>query len=95
MAEPRDAVVSLRISEEEHGQLRQAAEARGVTVSALVRTIVLREVASNPRAAETKTTALGAHAEAGHGIFWDAVSSANIAGGTLTVSLAIGQDVDA
>ena len=86
--EPRDAVVSLRISDEEHGRLRQAALARGVSVLALVRAIVVREVTGGTRAVETETIASPGQGQAGHGIFWDVQSGMAVAGGTLTVSSA-------
>jgi len=86
--EPRDAVVSLRISDEEHSRLRQAAEARGVSVSALVRTIVVREVTGGPRAVETETIASPGHSQAGQGIFWDVQNGMSVADGTLTISIA-------
>jgi Mobilization protein NikA len=84
--EPRDAVVSLRISDDEHSRLRQAAEARGVSVSALVRAIVTREVSGGPRAVETETIGSPSQGQAGHGIFWDVQSGMTVAGGTLTIS---------
>jgi hypothetical protein len=85
--EPRDAVVSLRISDEEQSRLRQAAEARGVSVSALVRAIVIREVSGGPQAVETKTIGSPGQGRADQGIFWDVQDGMTVAGGTLTVCL--------
>ena len=84
--EPRDAVVSLRISADEHSRLRQAAEARGTSVSALVRSVVLREVNGAPQAVQTETMVSGAQVQAGHGIFWDVQGSEPAASGTLTIT---------
>jgi hypothetical protein len=84
--EPRDAVVSLRISADEHSRLRQAAEARGTSVSALVRSVVLREVNGAPHAVQTETMVSSAQVQAGHGIFWDVHGSEPVAGGTLTIT---------
>lgn len=86
--EPREAVVSLRISDEEHSRLRQAALARGVTISALVRAIVVREVTGGAPTIEAETMASPGQRQAGHGIFWDVQSGMAIAGNTLTVSSA-------
>src|SRR5690349_15708538 len=52
--ESRDAVVSVRISEDDQARLRKLATERGTSVSELVRTVVVREVSETvtpPRAA--------------------------------------------
>ena len=84
--ESRDAVVSVRISEEDQARLRELAAARGTSVSDLVRTVVLREVGEVPAVAATvtasgstptlrssrgsTTTSTSQNPSPGHGIFW-------------------------
>lgn len=46
--EARDAVVSVRISEEDQSRLRRLAAERGTSVSELVRSVVVREVSEPP-----------------------------------------------
>jgi predicted DNA-binding protein len=84
--ESRDAVVSVRISEEDQARLRELAAERGTSVSELVRSVVLREVEEAPALAATvtatastptarpgqrTTTTSGAQTQdPGHGLFW-------------------------
>lgn len=95
--EPRDAVVSVRISEEDQARLRQLATERGTSVSELVRSVVIREVTeavAPPRAAGVTsgpaprigtTTA----AQQGHtmdnGLFWEVDSPSAVSGATVTL----------
>lgn len=84
--EPKGAVVSLRMSEEEQAQLRQMADERGSSVSDLIRTFVSREMDAGTAATVTVTTSqTGRPTQLNEGIFWNAHEGAVIAGGTLTV----------
>src|SRR4051812_20480457 len=94
--ESRDAVISVRISEEDQARLRALATARGTTVSELVRSIVLREV-SEPAAAtptytstecrgpQGTTTAAARVRSADQGVFWHEPGQATVAGATIIV----------
>lgn len=95
--ESRDAVISVRISEEDQQRLRELAAARGTSVSELVRGIVLREISDPPAAGPTvtaaqcrpqrlPTTGAGTRApSADQGIFWGEHGHATVAGSTITV----------
>jgi len=94
--ESRDAVISVRISEEDQARLRALAAARGTSVSELVRGIVLREI-SDPAAAATTYTSTECRAPRGttsgatrapsadQGVFWSDQDRATVAGATITV----------
>ena len=94
--ESRDAVISVRISEEDQARLRALAAARGTSVSELVRSIVLREI-SDPappattytsaecRAPKGSTTAAPRHPSADQGVFWSDQGAATVAGATITL----------
>ena len=94
--ESRDAVISVRISEEDQARLRALAAARGTSVSELVRSIVLREI-SDPappattytsaecRAPKGSTTAAARHPSADQGVFWSDQGAATVAGATITL----------
>ncbi len=68
--EVRDAVVSLRISAEEQAQLRELAEARGSSVSDLIRTVVMREVAPRTAATPSSPTTTSSGTRPEEGFFW-------------------------
>jgi hypothetical protein len=93
--ESRDAVISVRISEEDQTKLRALAAARGTSVSELVRGIVLREVNDPPAATTTftstechgprgSTTAAARAQPAGQGVFWSDQGQATVSGATIT-----------
>jgi Ribbon-helix-helix protein, copG family len=73
--ESRDAIVSVRISEEEQARLREAAAANRTSVSEFVRSVVLREVGQTP-AAPTTVTSSGHNPRSTHGIAWSTDGSA-------------------
>jgi hypothetical protein len=94
--ESRDAVISVRISEEDQAKLRALAAARGTSLSELVRGIVLREVNDPPAVAATftstecrgpqgTTTAAVRAQSAGQGVFWSDQGQATVSGATITV----------
>jgi uncharacterized protein (DUF1778 family) len=95
--ESRDAVISVRISEEDQQRLRALATARGTSVSELVRGIVLREISEPVTAARTvtgtqcrsqrvTTTATTRAPSADEGVFWgEEHGQATVAGATITV----------
>jgi hypothetical protein len=94
--EARDAVISVRISEEDQARLRALAAARGTSVSELVRGIVLREIGapesvatthpSNERRGPCGTTTAGARVQAAdQGVFWGDHGQATVSGATITV----------
>jgi Ribbon-helix-helix protein, copG family len=99
--ESRDAVISVRISEEDQARLRALAAARGTSVSELVRSIVLREV-STPEPVTTThpatdrggprgtTTAAARAPSADQGVFWSEQDRgrATVAGATITLRFA-------
>lgn len=83
--DPRDAVISVRISEEDQNRLREVAAERGTSVSALVRSVVLREVAETPASAPTVTaTSATGTPRTDHGIYWANQPGAVVSGGTIT-----------
>jgi len=96
--EPRDAVISVRISEDDQARLRALAAARGTSLSELVRSIVLREI-SEPappattftsaecRAPRGKTSAAARHPSADQGVFWSDQGAATVAGATITLRI--------
>jgi hypothetical protein len=96
--ESRDAVISVRISEEDQARLRALAAARGTSVSELVRSIVLREIGEPASAATTftstecrgpqgTTTAAARAPSADQGVFWSDQDQGQdrVAGATITV----------
>jgi hypothetical protein len=94
--ESRDAVISVRISEEDQAKLRALATARGTSVSELVRGIMLREVNDPPAAATTftstqcrapkgSTTSVARPPSADQGVFWSDQGQATVAGATITL----------
>jgi hypothetical protein len=85
--EPRGAVVSVRISEDEQARLRRLAEAQGKSVSELVRSVVVREVDGTRRSSSTVTMApLSRSTAIGEGVFWTPISNGTvISPGTLTI----------
>ena len=81
----RHAVVSVRISEADQQRLRRIAEARGTSVSDLVRSAALREVGdARPQAVTVTTAPAGRASEIGKGLTWDAPLGAQINGNTFT-----------
>jgi hypothetical protein len=96
--QPREAVVSVRISEEDQARLRQLAAARGTSVSELVRSFVVREVneparqpassgATSGFASPTTgtTTAASLIPVADQGVFWDVEKPSTVSGSTITL----------
>jgi len=94
--ESRDAVISVRISEEDQARLRALAAARGTSVSELVRGIVLREIgdpspaatsypASECRAPRGTNTGATRAPSADQGVFWSDQDRATVSGATITV----------
>lgn len=94
--ESRDAVISVRISEEDQARLRALAAARGTSVSDLVRSVVLREI-SEPAAAARTVTSTECRSRSGpatgttrapsadQGVFWGDQGGDTVAGSTITV----------
>jgi hypothetical protein len=85
--EPRGAVVSVRISEDEQARLRRIAEAQGKSVSELVRSVVVREVDGTRRSSGTVTMApLSRSTAIGEGVFWKPTANGTVTSpGTLTI----------
>ncbi|HEV7964459.1 MAG TPA: DUF6290 family protein [Actinoplanes sp.] len=96
--EARDAVISVRISEEDQARLRALAATRGTSLSELVRSIVLREISEPASAGATftstecrgprgTTTAAARAPSADQGVFWSDQDQgqATAAGATITV----------
>lgn len=84
--ESRDAVVSLRISDDDHVRLRQVAAARGTSVSELLRSVIHREVQEVPATAATVTgTPVRGSRSPDEGIYWVAHEGAVISGATITI----------
>jgi hypothetical protein len=98
--EARDAIISVRISEEQQAQLKALAAARGTSVSDLVRSVVVREVSEPMRRSTGRTqattgpapvegtTTSGALTQApgvDQGVFWDDGFQSGISGATITV----------
>ena len=92
--EARDAVISVRISEEDQARLRALAAARGTSVSELVRSVVLREIhgpatttftSDQCGAPKGTTTAAKALPSADQGVFWSDQGAATVAGSTITL----------
>jgi len=78
----RGSVLSLRLSDEEQRTLRAAAEARGTSVSDLVRSLVSRELnASEPIVIPTSNSASGRRS-IGQGVFWHVPQSGQESGGS-------------
>lgn len=73
---PRSSVLSLRLSDEEQRTLRAAAEARGTSVSDLVRSLVSRELASPALQSVTTSNATSVRPSIGQGIFWQVADAA-------------------
>jgi hypothetical protein len=69
----RGTVVSIRITEEEQGRLRELAHARGTSVSELMRSAAMREAEPPARTSGTVSTtaSTGRPPEVDKGIFWD------------------------
>jgi Ribbon-helix-helix protein, copG family len=80
----RRAVVSVRISEADRERLRQIADARGTSVSDLVRSAVLREAGGEPRVTTSTMVSGGKSHEIGKGLTWDTMTGTRIDGNTLT-----------
>ncbi len=91
-AAARGAVLSLRLSESEQKTLRAAADARGTSVSDMVRALVAKELAPTARSARLAVTASGqpASSAVGQGVFWQAQpvtgGSRGTPGGLVTTS---------
>ncbi|GEL47390.1 hypothetical protein CHO01_25060 [Cellulomonas hominis] len=90
-AAARGAVLSLRLSESEQKTLRAAADARGTSVSDMVRALVAKELAPTARSARLAVTASGqpASSAVGQGVFWQAqpvTGSRGTPGGLVTTS---------
>lgn len=82
----RDTVISVRITEEAQLRLKEVAAERGTSVSALVRSVVLREVQEAPAAAPTVTaSASSATPRTDHGLYWAEQPGALILGATFTI----------
>lgn len=82
--ESRDAVISVRISEDDQARLREVASERGTSVSELVRSVVLREVTEQPAPTATVTRTTAPRPD--HGLHWANQEGAVISGGTITLS---------
>jgi hypothetical protein len=81
----RGAVVSVRMSDDEHARLRAIAEARGETLSELVRSVVVREMIRPAPSASVTMTPLSQPAALGEGVVWNVDSQEPAPTGTLIV----------
>lgn len=83
--EPRQAVVSIRLSDDEQDRLRKIADQQGMTVSDVVRGYVNQEMAGPLPRGES----IGAHRQAGPtglgGLQWSTGEGAQVDGQTITV----------
>ncbi|MGI8333498.1 DUF6290 family protein [Actinomadura scrupuli] len=86
--EPKGAVVSLRLSEDEQERLREIAETRGTSVSEVIRGVVRREFSEPLPIVETETSSSAADSsgQLGTGVFWDAPKGSVVTGNTITIS---------
>jgi hypothetical protein len=80
----RRAVVSVRISEADQQRLRRIADARGTSVSDLVRSAALREADSGPQIVTITTAPTSQPCEIGKRLTWNATAGAQIDGNTFT-----------
>lgn len=77
-------VVSARISDAQQRRLRRMANARGVTVSDLVRFAVLGEIGCSQRVTTFTAAPGGLIREIGRGFVWSTVPGAWLNGNTFT-----------
>jgi hypothetical protein len=97
--EPRGAIVSVRISQDEQVRLRRLADERGVSVSELLRTAALAEI-RGPQPSGAAVTAPtvgdrpsgfvlketpGVRAGEAAGVLWDVPDGALVEGNTITL----------
>jgi hypothetical protein len=80
----RRTVVSVRISETDQQRLRRIADARGTSVSDLLRSAALREAGGGPQVVTITTASASQPCEIGRGLTWDAAPGAQIDGNTFT-----------
>ena len=81
--EPRGAVVSVRISDDEQVRLRERADALGMTVSELIRSAALGEIRMEDTATQVVTKTVPAAQT--DGVVWKAPEGAQVAGSTITL----------
>ncbi len=80
----RRSVVSVRISDADQQRLRRMADARGTTVSDLVRSAALSEAGGDRQVVTITTAPAGLMHEIGKGVTWDATPGAQVNGNTFT-----------
>jgi hypothetical protein len=82
--EPRGAVISIRISEDEQARLRERAQERGMSVSELLRSAALAESNVEPETA-SPTTQTRPAAFVENGFEWCVPEGGRADGATLTL----------
>jgi uncharacterized protein (DUF1778 family) len=80
----RRLVVSVRISDVDQQRLRRMADARGTTISDLVRSAALREAGGDQQVVTVTTAPASQTCEIGKGLTWNAAPGAQVNGNTFT-----------